>query len=146
MIAIAPIRATGTGLRPCRMAGMTNPMMTANETARAISDRTPCQRPTVDHCKSEQRHQHQDRSGPLEVTDVVEGGLAFLLEHRHPDLLAGPEACSGRVGGVEADNLAVYQLRLDLDAGGAGQARAASLHGTCWTWVRVALTSRVGSS
>jgi hypothetical protein len=91
---------------------MTNPMMTANETARAISERTPCQRPNATTA----------RANSATNTRI------------------------GRVGGVEADNLAVYQPRLDLDAGGAGQARVSLLHGTCWTWVRVALTSRVGSS
>jgi hypothetical protein len=45
MMAIAPTRATGTGLRPRRMAGTTNPTMTANDSARPISERIPCQRP-----------------------------------------------------------------------------------------------------
>ena len=45
MIAIAPTRATGTGLRPRRMAGTTKPTITANEQASPISERTPCQRP-----------------------------------------------------------------------------------------------------
>jgi hypothetical protein len=45
MMAIAPTRATATGLRPRRMAGTTNPTITANDSARPISERTPCQRP-----------------------------------------------------------------------------------------------------
>ena len=45
MIAMAPTSATSTGLWPGRMAGTMKPMITANDTARPISDRIPCQPP-----------------------------------------------------------------------------------------------------
>ena len=45
MIAMAPTRATSTGPWPRRMAGTMKPMITANDTARPISDRIPCQPP-----------------------------------------------------------------------------------------------------
>jgi hypothetical protein len=80
-----------------------------------------------DHGQHEQRRQDQHGPAPLQITDVVEGWLAFLLQDGEPDLLAGPEACPGGVGGVEVDLLAILQPRPDLDAGGVGQARVGLL-------------------
>jgi hypothetical protein len=79
------------------------------------------------HGHHEQRHQGKHRPGSLEVADVVEGGLAFLLEDRQSDPLAGAEGGAGEVGGVEADLFAVGQPGLDVDAGRGGHARVGLL-------------------
>ena len=122
-MAIAPTRATGTGLRPRRMAGTTKPTITANEQASPISERT-LPAAEGDHGQDEQRGQGQHRPSPLQVADVVEGRLAGLLQDGQPDPLARRKSVAGRVGGLELDLLAPgVRPCPHLDAGRPGQAR-----------------------
>jgi hypothetical protein len=93
------------------------PMITANDTARPTSERTPLRAAEGDHRHHEQRHQHQHGPGALQVPDVVVGRLAFLLDLGQLDPLANTEGVAGWVGGLKADPTAAGQLGLHPDAG-----------------------------